>query len=211
MAKTIGSKCKICRAYGMKLFLKGERCNAEKCAFNKRPYPPGEHGKKRRKASNFALQMYEKQKVKNMYGILERQFRRYFHLAARSNEITGRALIESLERRLDNVVYRLCWATSRSEARQMVRHGFILVNERKVDIPSYQIKQQDTIFLRQDKGEDIPDAVRAKYEQITQHRSVPAWLDSDIQQLRAEVKRFPQKEDLHLPISEQMIVELYSK
>jgi len=192
------------------LFLKGEKCNTEKCPFSRRPYPPGQHGRTPKpKPSYYALQLREKQKVKEIYGILERQFRRYFEMASRKKGETGRVLLQILERRLDNVVYRLCFASSRSQARQFVRHGFIKVNGRKVDIPSYIVREQDTISVKDD--ERIRKIIKENIDVLTKERSIPKWLELNSENLEAKILRLPEKEDLTIPVQEQLIVELYSK
>jgi len=194
----------------LKLFLKGEKCNTEKCPFSRRPYPPGQHGRTPKpKPSYYALQLREKQKVKEIYGILERQFRRYFEMASRKKGETGRVLLQILERRLDNVVYRLCFASSRSQARQFVRHGFIKVNGRKVDIPSYIVREQDTISVKDD--ERIRKIIKENIDVLTKERSIPKWLELNSENLEAKILRLPEKEDLTIPVQEQLIVELYSK
>ena len=209
MARYRESSCRICRREGEKLFLKGLRCYTDKCAYDRRSYAPGQHGKGRRfKISNYGLQLREKQKVKRIYSILEKQFRRYFKLAEHSRGITGEKLLELLERRLDNVVFRSCFAVSRVQARQMVRHGHILVNNRKVDIPSYSIKTGDVIQVR---GKDkIVKNVKEIIEKVKQ-RGVPDWLEEDFKGLKANVTRFPERSDIGMDIKEQLIVELYSK
>jgi len=210
MARYTGPRCRLCRREGLKLFLKGEKCNTEKCPFSRRPYPPGQHGRTPKpKPSYYALQLREKQKVKEIYGILERQFRRYFEMASRKKGETGRVLLQILERRLDNVVYRLCFASSRSQARQFVRHGFIKVNGRKVDIPSYIVREQDTISVKDD--ERIRKIIKENIDVLTKERSIPKWLELNSENLEAKILRLPEKEDLTIPVQEQLIVELYSK
>ena len=209
MARYRGPRCKICRREGMKLFLKGQKCNTPQCAFAKRPYAPGEQGKKsRRKSSYYGLQLREKQKVKRMYGILERQFRRYFEIASKSEGVTGEILLQCLERRLDNVVFRLLFASSRSQARQMVKHDMFTVNGKKVDIPSYMVKKDDKIeFINQDRAASIKERI----ETLSKERSVSGWLFLDKDRIKAEILRLPEKDDLIIPINERLIVELYSK
>ena len=210
MARYTGPRCRLCRREGLKLFLKGEKCNTEKCPFSRRPYPPGQHGRTPKpKPSYYALQLREKQKVKEIYGILERQFRRYFEIASRKKGETGRVLLQILERRLDNVVYRLCFASSRIQARQFVRHGFIKVNGRKVDIPSYIVREQDTISVKDD--ERIRKIIKENIDVLTKERSIPKWLELNSENLEAKILRLPEKEDLTIPVQEQLIVELYSK
>lgn len=192
----------------MKLFLKGDRCFTDKCAFERRSYPPGQHGQARAKYSDFGIQLREKQKVKRMYGLLERQFRGYFHLAERQKGITGTNLLTLLERRLDNVVYRLGFAVSRAQARQLVRHNHFLLNGRKVNIPSYLLNVGDVIELKE-KSRQIPqitEAIRA-----SARRGIPAWLDFEEENFRGSVRQLPTREDITMPIQEHLIVELYSK
>jgi small subunit ribosomal protein S4 len=208
MARYIGPSCRICRREGLKLFLKGKRCSSEKCAFVKRQYAPGQHGQKRAKLSNYAGQLREKQKVKRIYGILEKQFRTYFQKAAKTKGVTGKMLLQYLERRLDNVIFHLHFATSRSEARQFVRHNHIYVNNRKVNIPSYLVKKDDAIELK--AKEKFRKRIQDNIE-ISKERGMPSWLESDLNNLKGKIVRLPDREDIQLPISEQLIVELYSK
>ena len=209
MARYSGPSCRLCRREGMKLFLKGNRCLAEKCSFVKRQYVPGHHGKaRRRKLSNYGVQLREKQKVKRIYGILERQFRKYFNIAEKSREVTGKMLLQLLERRLDNVVFRLHFATSRREARQLVGHGSIYVNNKRVNIPSYLVKNGDTIEVKaKEKG---LKKIRENIE-VSKERVVPNWLKLNAENLNGDVVNLPEREDIQLPIREQLIVELYSK
>jgi small subunit ribosomal protein S4 len=193
----------------MKLFLKGERCYTEKCAIEKRNFPPGQHGKSRRaKLSGYGLQLREKQKVKRIYGVLEDQFRRYFESAERTRGITGETLLQLLERRLDNVIYRMGLATSRSQARQLVRHGHFLVNGKKVDIPSYSVRQTDviTVLSRSHKNVTIEHAI----EEV-KGRGIPGWLSFDSASMSGRIVSMPTREQINLPVQEQLIVELYSK
>jgi len=208
MARYTGPVCRLCRREGEKLFLKGTKCETGKCAFSKRAYAPGQHGKLRVKLSNYGMQLREKQKVKRMYGILERQFRKYFNIASKRKGITGKVLLQLLERRIDNVIFRLGLAASRSEGRQLVRHNFIYVNSQRVNIPSYLIDSSDMIQLR--TKEKSLKAIRENLE-MTKGREVPAWLEFDPQKLEAKVLRLPEKEDIPHQIQEQLIVELYSK
>ena len=208
MSRYIGPVCRLCRREGVKLFLKGTRCTSEKCAFIKRNYAPGQHGQNKPKLSNFGLQLREKQKVKRMYGVLERQFRRYFAIATKSKGVTGKVLLQLLERRLDNVVLRLRLATSRIQARQMVRHNLIYVNSKRVNIPSYLINKDDLIKIK--PKDKILKMVKENLE-LTKDRDVPSWLGWDPIKLEAKVLRLPEKEDIQQPIQEQLIVELYSK
>jgi small subunit ribosomal protein S4 len=208
LARYRGPVCKLCRRDGMKLYLKGDRCFSEKCAVERRNYPPGEHGQGRTKFSEYGSQLREKQKVKRMYGILENQFHLYFNKADRLKGITGENLLVLLERRLDNMVYRFGFATSRSEARQLVLHNHFLVNGKKVNIPSYLIKVGDAITLVQSsrKVERIVEAL-----EISFRRGIPQWLEFDKNTVTGTVKAMPARKDLTMPISENLIVELYSK
>lgn len=192
----------------MKLFLKGDRCYSDKCAVDRRNYPPGQHGQGRSKQSEYAIQLREKQKVKWMYGLLENQFRGTFQQAERMKGITGTNLLVLLERRLDNVIYRLGFANSRNQARHLVRHKHFMVNGRKVDIPSYQIRIGDTIVLRE---KSRPVAAIMEALEAVARRGVPGWLELDKAQFSGTVKAYPLREDLTMPIQEQLIVELYSK
>jgi small subunit ribosomal protein S4 len=193
----------------MKLFLKGERCYTDKCAIEKRNVPPGQHGRARRaKMVGYGIQLREKQKVKRTYGVLENQFRRYFEAADRQKGITGALLLQMLERRLDNVVYRLGFATSRPQARQLVRHGHFLVNGKKVDIPSYAVRLGDTVSVRQGSGGN-PTIAHAMEE--VKGRGIPEWLLIDAAGLAGRISQLPTREQINLPVQEQLIVELYSK
>jgi len=193
----------------MKLFLKGERCYTEKCAIEKRNLPPGQHGKLRKaKLVGYGLQLREKQKVKRIYGVLENQFRRYFETAERTRCITGETLLQLLERRLDNVVYRLGLSTSRAQARQLVRHGHFTVNGRKVDIPSYSVKASDVIGVRSTSAENA--AIVHAMEEV-KGRGIPEWLSFDAGAMTGRVVSLPTREQINLPVQEQLIVELYSK
>lgn len=208
MARYTGPSCRLCRRENTELFLKGERCYTDKCAIKRRNYPPGQHGQGRIKVSNYGVQLREKQKVRRIYGLLEGQFRGYFEEAERRKGVAGENLLFLLERRLDNVVYRLGFASSRSEARQLVRHGHFTLNGRKVNIPSIQVKTGDVIQLREKsrKVASINDALEAVVR-----RGVPQWLDLDKDAYKATVKILPVREDITMPIQEQLIVELYSK
>ncbi len=208
MARYIESACRLCRRENLKLYLKGERCYSDKCAFERRSYPPGQHGQGRVKFSNYGVQLREKQKVKRMYGLVEKQFRNFFVKAERMKGITGTNLLLLLERRLDNLIYRLGFANSRSEARQMVRHSHFLVQGKKVSIPSYLVKVGQVIELREKSrknakiGESLEGVAR---------RGVPSWLELEKEQFRGRLVSLPSREDLTMPIKEQLIVELYSK
>ena len=209
MARYIGPVCRLCRREGMKLFLKGERCYTEKCAIEKRNLPPGQHGKLRKaKLVGYGLQLREKQKVKRIYGVLENQFRRYFEVADRTRGITGETLLQLLERRLDNVIYRLGLATSRAQARQLVRHGHFLVNGKKVDIPSYSVKAGDVVTVRGTSAQ-APAIVHAMEE--VKGRGIPEWLTFDAGQMTGRIQSLPTRQQINLPVQEQLIVELYSK
>ncbi len=210
MGRYLEAQCRLCRREGMKLFLKGPKCRTEKCPFTKRPYPPGSNvGRRQRKQSYYAMQLREKQKVKRMYGILEKQFRRFFSIAAKSKGATGRKLIELLELRLDNVVFRALFSLSRNEARQVVRHGFVRVNDRRVDIPSFLVKEGDVIIVT--AKEKLAKKLKENILINSKERSVPKWMSVDNDQLKITLTRLPEKEDLILPVNEQYIVELYSK
>jgi small subunit ribosomal protein S4 len=209
MARYVGPVCRLCRREGMKLFLKGERCYTEKCAIEKRNLPPGQHGKLRKaKLVGYGLQLREKQKVKRIYGVLENQFRRYFEMADRTKGITGVTLLQLLERRMDNVIYRLGLATSRPQARQLVRHGHFAVNGRKVDVPSYQLKAGDVISVRGTSAQ-APAIVHAMEE--VKGRGIPEWLQFNAGDMTGRVQSLPTREQINLPVQEQLIVELYSK
>ncbi len=208
MARYLESVCRLCRREGLKLFLKGERCYSDKCAVERRSYPPGQHGQGRVKVSEYGTQLREKQKVKRLYGVLEKQFRRYFAEADRLKGITGENLLKLLERRFDNMVYRMGFAGSRNEARQLVKHNHFLVNGKKVNIPSYLLKPGDTIQVRE-KSKNLVRIQEAL--EAVQRRGVPSWLELDKDNIKAVVKTLPVREELTLPIKEQLIVELYSK
>ena len=209
MARYVGPVCRLCRREGMKLFLKGERCYTEKCAIEKRNFPPGQHGKTRKaKLVGYGVQLREKQKVKRIYGVLEDQFRRYFEQAERTRGITGETLLQLLERRLDNAVYRMGLATSRPQARQLVRHGHFLVNGKKVNIPSFQVTQYDVIDVREKSLEMTPFIVA---RETHGERIVPAWLEALPNRMRILVHSLPVRAQIEIPVQEQLIVEYYSK
>jgi len=208
MARYTGAVCRLCRREGQKLFLKGDRCYTEKCAADRRPYPPGQHGQGRSKTSDYGLQLREKQKAKRYYGVLENQFRRYFDMASKRRGKTGENLLAILETRLDNTVYRLGFAMSRAEARQLVLHGHFLVNGRKVNVPSFLVKPGMIISLK-DKSRGL-DKLKAVIE-ANSSRVPPKWLDYDANALIAKVSTVPERDDIDIPIEEQLIVELYSK
>ena len=209
MARYIDARCRLCRREGIKLFLKGLKCNTEKCPFTKRSYAPGFHGKRQTKPSYYALQLREKQKVKRIYGMMERQFRRFFYIASKSKGTTGEILIQLLERRLDNVIYRALFSSSRAQARQIVRYGYIFVGERRVNIPSYLVKEGDVLQVKGKEG--VLKQIRQNYEMNSKERSVPSWLSVDKNNLKIEIIHLPQRKDVTIPINEQFIVELYSK
>ncbi|MBN1871142.1 MAG: 30S ribosomal protein S4 [Candidatus Omnitrophica bacterium] len=208
MARQTGSSCKLCRRENVKLFLKGARCNTDKCALSRRAYAPGQHGQKRKKPSDYGIQLREKQKAKRIYGILEKQFRNYFAMAERSKGVTGEVLLQILERRIDNVIYRLLFAPSRQAARQFVRHGFVRINDKKVNIPSFLVKEGDAIKVtaKEKMRKKIKDEI-----ELAKERGVPVWLEADLQDLKGIIKRLPVKADIGEGIQEQLIVELYSK
>jgi small subunit ribosomal protein S4 len=206
MARDRSPQCKQCRREGIKLFLKGERCLTDKCAVERRAYPPGDHGRGRQKQSEYRLQLREKQKAKRYYGVLEKQFATYYDKASRQTGVTGENLLRLLETRLDNVLVRLGFAASRRQARQLVLHGHWTVNGRRVDIPSYQVRSDDVIMFKTGaKGEQV---VRDATDLTA---AVPAWLQADHDGLTAKVLRFPEREEIDTPVQEQLIVELYSK
>ncbi|MBW1637213.1 MAG: 30S ribosomal protein S4 [Deltaproteobacteria bacterium] len=209
MARNIGAACRRCRREGLKLYLKGDRCYSDKCSYERRAFGPGQHGQARfKKLSNYAIQLREKQKVKSMYGMLESQFRLYFQKADLQKGVTGENLIILLERRLDNVVFRSGFAASRSQARQQVRHKHILVNGKKVDIPSYLISDGDIVTLKEKSRANT--AINENLEAVAR-RGVPTWLELDKDNYKATVKALPNREEMTMPIQEQLIVELYSK
>jgi small subunit ribosomal protein S4 len=208
MARNTGPSCRLCRREGAKLFLKGSRCVTDKCAISRRDYAPGQHGQIRKKESNYGLQMREKQKVKRIYGLLERQFRHCFQIAERSKEVTGIMLLQLLERRLDNVIFRMNLGNSRAEARQLVQHGRVYVNGKRVDIPSYTVKVGEEISVK--VTDKLTKALTERVE-ILKDRPTAKWLEVDGKALRAKVTAIPTKEDVGFPIQEQLIVELYSK
>ncbi|HHC24882.1 MAG TPA: 30S ribosomal protein S4 [Desulfobacterales bacterium] len=209
MARYRGSVCRLCRRENLKLFLKGDRCYSDKCAFDRRSYPPGQHGQRRRgKISDYGIQLREKQKVKRMYGLSEKQFHLFFQRSDRQKGITGTNLLILLERRLDNVVYRLGFVNSRTQGRHFVRHSHFFVNGRKVNIPSYLIKKGDVITVRE-KSRNI-QALGDALDAVVR-RGVPQWLDLEKENLQGTVKDLPVREDLTMPMQEQLIVELYSK
>ena len=208
MAKYTEAKCRLCRREGCKLFLKGERCFTDKCSYQRRPYSPGQHGRARKKISEYAIQLREKQKTKRAYGVLERQFHGYFEKAEMQKGVTGSNLLEILERRLDNVVYKLGFASSRDQARQLIRHGLFTLNGKKVNIPSLEVKVGDVIEVPE-KNRKVP--VLAQAAEVIARRGCPVWMECDGAAFKGTVKALPQRDDIQLPINEQLIVELYSK
>lgn len=207
MARYTDAVCRLCRREGMKLYLKGERCYTDKCAINKRNMPPGQHGASRKKMSNYGIQLREKQKAKRFYGVLESQFRKYFEMADKQAGITGENLLRILESRLDNMVYRLGFASSRAQARQLVVHGHFTVNGTKVDIPSYLVKVGDVVAVKEKSKSS--DKFKGLAESF--NGSVPNWLSVDMEKLEGKIVSLPSREDIDLPIAENLIVELYSR
>jgi small subunit ribosomal protein S4 len=209
MARYTGAVCRLCRREGTKLFLKGTKCTSDRCPIDKRNFPPGQHGKDRKaKIVGYGLQLHEKQKAKRMYFTLEGQFRAYYEKASRSQGVTGELLIQQLERRLDNVAFRLGFAISRRQARQVVRHGHVSVNGRKVNIPSYQVNAGDEIAIRESAKKLV---VIEQAGQYAAQNPVPAWLEANFENMSGRVLTLPKRKDVNLPINEQLIVELYSK
>ena len=208
MARERGSVCRMCRREGVKLFLKGTRCYSQKCAIEKRNYPPGQHGQGRIRVSEYQVQLREKQKLKRMYGLLEQQFRIYFAKAARKKGITGDNLLQFLERRLDNVVYKLGFASSRASARQLVNHRHVLVNSKIVNIPSFLVKVDDVLEIRAASRKNLQ--ILAAQSDV-EGRGVPSWLELQKDQFRGQIRALPSREDTEIPVNEQLVVELYSR
>lgn len=212
MARYTGPVCKLCRREGEKLFLKGTRCYSSKCAIEKRNYPPGQHGQesqfRRRRSSDYSLQLREKQKVRRIYGVLERQFRRYFRDAQQRSGLTGSNLLAILESRLDNVVYRMGYAESRAQARQLVQHGHFEVNNRRTNVPSYVVRPGDEIVVREGS---LKRTFFKQMKDIAKERSVPEWVSRDVNNLKGSMTRLPERTDIDLTINEQLIVEYYSR
>ena len=208
MARYTEAKCRICRREGTKVFLKGDRCYTDKCPFERRPYPPGQHGRRRKKSTDYEIQLREKQKVRRMYGLLEGQFHAYFQEAERKKGITGQNLLGMLELRLDNVVYRAGFANSRNQARQLVRHGHFQLNGHKVDIPSHQLRVGDVIQVKE-RSKKVP-VIQEAFE-VVDRRGIPEWLENNPEQYNATVKTEPQRDHITFPVNEHLIVELYSK
>ena len=207
MARYTQSVCKLCRRERMKLFLKGAKCDTMKCPVERKPYPPGEHGRGRIRDSEYLLQLREKQKARRIYGVLEQQFRNLYQEASRQPGITGESLLRMLEQRIDNVVFRASFAASRNQARQFVRHGHVLVNAKRVTIPSYQVRPGDVVSIAPKTKSNI--VIRHNLD--TLDRTVPAWLDVDGDKLEVTVRSAPLREQIDVPVREQLIVELYSK
>jgi len=208
MARYTGPVCRLCRREGVKLYLKGDRCYSSKCAIDRRGYAPGQHGQMRRKASEYGLQLREKQKARRIYGVMERQFRNYYQKAVSQKGVTGENLLRLLERRLDNVVYRMGFAESRPQARQIVRYGHVEVNGKRVTIPSYQVKEKDIVAIRE-KSRSL-----SMFKEIAEaggSKVVPDWLSVNYETLTGQVNYLPKREDIDVPIQEQLIIELYSK
>jgi small subunit ribosomal protein S4 len=200
--------CRLCRRESEKLFLKGDRCYTDKCAVERRKYAPGQHGQRRKKLSDYALQLREKQKAKETYGILENQFKRYFYLADKKKGVTGSNLLQLLELRLDNVIYRLGFAANRRQARQLVLHGHFAVNDRRVNIPSYLVRSGDIVSLKESSRKlTVIEENISKME----HRGLPSWVEADIKNFKGKVLHPPARDQIELPVQEQLIVELYSK
>ncbi|MDZ4185064.1 MAG: 30S ribosomal protein S4 [Desulfuromonadales bacterium] len=208
MARYREAVCRLCRREKMKLFLKGDRCNSDKCAIERRNYPPGQHGQGRVKVSEYGRQLREKQKVRRIYGVQEKQFRSYFHEADRRKGVTGVTLLQLLEARLDNMVFRMGMTNSRAQARQLVKHGHFMVNGKRVDIPSYLTRVGDTITVREKSRKSV--AILEAQQNLTS-RGTPRWLEVDAKAFQGVVKELPNREDLTMPIEEHLIVELYSK
>ncbi len=208
MARYRGSLCRLCRSEGIKLFFKGDRCYTDKCAFERRGYAPGEHGQSRRKHSDYGVQLREKQKLKRMFGLLERQFRNYFEKADQQKGVTGSNLLIFLERRLDNMVYRLGFANSRAEARLLVSQNHFMVNGKKVNVPSYLVSAGDTITVKE-RSRKVTRILESM--ETVARRGVPQWLELDRENFRGTIKMLPSREELTMPIQEQLVVELYSK
>jgi len=208
LARYTGSVCRLCRRETMKLYLKGDRCYSDKCAVERRNYPPGQHGQRRGKFSDYGLQLREKQKIKRMYGLVEKQFKTYFKEADRQKGVTGTNFLIVLERRLDNTVYRLGFSNSRSQARQLVRHNHFLVNGKKVNIPSFLLRPGDVVSVRENSRQlaSVNDALEAM-----PRRGVPAWLELDKAKYEGVFKTIPTREEMNLPVQEQLVVEFYSK
>ena len=207
MGRYAGPVCRLCRAQGEKLYLKHDKCYTDKCPFERRSYAPGQHGQARRKLSDYGLHLREKQKVRRIYGVMEKQFRRFFDMASREKGVTGETFLQILERRLDNVVYRLGWAYSRRHARQIVSHGHVTVNGRKVNIPSFLVKAGDIIEVKEGSKSKSP------FKEIKEGSvpNIPGWLDLDFPSFRAKVLGLPTRDQIDVPVDESLIVEFYSR
>ncbi len=208
MARYIGSKCRQCRREGEKLFLKGEKCFSAKCAIESRSFPPGQHGQRRARITDYALQLREKQKLRRIYGILEKQFRKYYEIADNRKGSTGENLLQLLEGRLDNVVFRMGFGVSRSESRQLVRHEAVTVNGRRVTIPSYQVKPNDIVAVNESAKKQL--RIQSSLE-LAQQRGFPEWIEVDVKKMEGKYKAAPERSELPAEINEQLVVELYSK
>ncbi len=208
MARYRDAVCRLCRRESEKLFLKGDRCLTDKCAVERRKYSPGQHGQRRRKLSDYALQLREKQKAKEIYGLLEKQFRMYYFKAEKMKGVTGSNLLQLLERRLDNIVYRMGFAANRNQARQLVLHGHFTVNGGRVNIPSYLVRTGDVIVPREKSRKLV--AIEENISKI-EHRGLPGWIEMDTNNLKGKVLNYPSRDDIELPVQEQLIIELYSK
>jgi small subunit ribosomal protein S4 len=208
MARYIGAVCRICRREGEKLFIKGDRCYTEKCAVERRKYPPGQHGQGFKKLSDYGVQLREKQKVRKMYGLLEKQFRRYFYDADRAKGITGEVLLQLIESRLDTIVFRMGFAPNRRRARQLIGHGHISVNGKRVNLPSYSIKKGDLVEVKE-ISRDMAEIVDSLSK--SEHRGLPGWVEVDSAHFQGKVLHIPSRDEIQLPVQEQLIVELYSK
>lgn len=208
MARYTGPLCRLCRREGDKLFFKGDRCYSEKCSVERRKYPPGQHGQSRGKLSDYGIQLREKQKVRKIYGLVENQFRQYFKKASSMKGITGEVLLQLLERRLDNVIFRMGFADNRREARQLLRHGHFLVNGKKTDIPSFLLKPGDSVEVAESSKtlQSISDSLS-----VAEHRGLPGWVEVDMQNFKGRFVRVPLRDEIQLPVQEQLIVEFYSK
>jgi small subunit ribosomal protein S4 len=208
LARYTGPQCRICRREGEKLFLKGDRCYTEKCAIDRRKYPPGQHGQAYRKLSDYGIQLREKQKVRKIYGMLEREFRRSFYEADKRKGITGEVLLQLLESRLDNIVYRMGFVSNRRKARQLVSHGHFLVNGKTVNIPSYEVKSGDFVEVKE-PSRNIPEIIDSLSK--AEHRGIAPWVEVDSTNMKGKVLHIPSREEIQLPVLEQLIVEFYSK
>jgi len=208
LSRAVKHVCRLCRRENMKLFLKADRCFTDKCSFERRPYPPGQHGQSRVKFSEFALQLREKQKVKRIYGVAERSFRRYFREASRQTGVTGEALLLQLERRIDNAVYLMGFAGSRNEAKQLVKHGHFLVNGKKVDMPNFQVDRDDVVEVREKSRQT--NKILAAIES-SKRREIPSWIEASHGDFKARVKELPTRDHVTFPIEEHMVVEYYSR